>query len=134
MIAATPPTMMNSTPALLRTGRSGSRSTTEGLPPGQLHVLGKALEPHQVTQPLLDGQLEVLPEKGPIYILLIGLDDGIRLNEESWFIHGSNLPDSPATYAGLSAGGWAATFWNIPGVEAGILPVKAEAASAGRPL
>src|SRR5262249_7318771 len=93
-IAATPPTMMSSTPALVRAGRSCSTSPTEGLPPSSPHLFGKALEPHQVAQPLLDGQLEVLPEKGPVDIFLIGLDDGIRLDRKSRFVHDLTLPDS----------------------------------------
>src|SRR3954453_15854041 len=94
MIAATPPTMMSSTPAWLRAGRIGSRSITEGLPPGPPHFLGKALEPHQIAQPLLDGQLEVLPEKGPVDIFLVGLDDRVGLEGEPWLVHDSTLPDS----------------------------------------
>jgi hypothetical protein len=84
---------MSSTPALLRAGRSCSKSTTEGLPPGPPHLFGKALEPHQIAQALLDGQLEVLPEKGPVDIFLIGLDDGIGREDEPCFVHGATVPD-----------------------------------------
>src|SRR5260221_7668908 len=94
MIAATPPTMMSSTPTLLKAGRSCSRSTTEGMPPGSPHLLCKALEPHQIAQSLLVGQLEVLPEKGPVDIFLIGFDDRVGLEEELRFVHDSTLPDS----------------------------------------
>src|SRR5947209_2594538 len=70
-------------------------SLREGLPPGPPHLFGKALEPHQVAQALLDGQLEVLPEEGPVDVLLVGLDDGIRLDDEPWwFVHEVTLPDS----------------------------------------
>src|SRR5436305_3451062 len=94
-MAATPPTTMNSIPARLRAGRSCSKSTMEGLPPGPPHLFGKALEPHQVAQALLDGQLEVLPEEGPVDVLLVGLNDGIRLDDEPWrFVHEATLPDS----------------------------------------
>jgi len=31
----------------------------EGPPTGLPHLLGKALQPHQLAQPFLDGQLEV---------------------------------------------------------------------------
>src|SRR5947209_16107069 len=85
---------MNSTPALLRAGRSCSKSTMEGLPPGPPHLFGKALQPHQVAQAFLDRQLEVFPEKGPVDILLIGLDDGIRLDDEPRFVHDSTLAGS----------------------------------------
>src|SRR3982750_3642911 len=93
-IAATPPTMMSSTPARLRAGRICSRSITEGLPSGSPHSPGKGLEPHQIAQPLLDGLFEVLPEKSPVDVFLVGLDDWIGLEGEPLLVHGSTLPDS----------------------------------------
>src|SRR5215218_5029155 len=91
-IAATPPTTMNSTPAPLRAGRSCSRSTMESPPPRLPHLLCEALQSHQVAQPFLDRQLQVLPKQSPIYVLLICLDDRIALDEEPRFVHGSTLP------------------------------------------
>jgi hypothetical protein len=58
--------MMTSAFALVRTTRSASRSVMEGPPAGGSHLRGKALEPHEIAKALLDGELEVLPQKGPV--------------------------------------------------------------------
>jgi len=61
----------------------------EGSPPLLPHLLGEALQPHQVAQPFLDS-LEVLPEKSPAYVLLLSLNDPAP-DEEPQLVHASTL-------------------------------------------
>jgi hypothetical protein len=70
----------------------------EGPPAGLPHLLCKALQPHQVAQPFLDGKLEIFPQQSAVHVLLIGLDDGIGLR------HSSTLPSPPATGAATLSG------------------------------
>jgi len=50
----------------------------EGPLAGLSDLRGEPLQPHQVAQPLLDGELEVLAKESAVDVLLIGLDDGVR--------------------------------------------------------
>src|SRR6266496_4510243 len=57
-------------------------STTEGFPPGPLHLQDESLPGHEVAHTLVRCALEVLDDERPVHVLLVGLDDGVPLEGE----------------------------------------------------
>src|SRR5262249_57152328 len=84
-MAAPPPITMKRTRLLTSSGRSAGKLGTmaSAHPAGPLtrsaqlgHVFHEALE---LLEPLLDGELQVLPQERAVHVLLVGLDDWIRV-------------------------------------------------------
>src|SRR5262249_15301165 len=106
---ATPPTTMNATspPTSVRRRPPKSAATRAGI----LHLGQRTHVRLQLQQALGRRQLEVLAEERAVDVLLVLLDDGVRLEDDGARpgrpFHGGNLAPSVRSCAAVS--GWAAT-------------------------
>src|SRR5262249_12632089 len=84
-MAAPPPITMKRTLWLTSTGSSARKlgAMASAHSPGPLtcrsqlvHVFHEALE---LLEPLLDGELQILPQERPVHVLLVGLDDRVAV-------------------------------------------------------